>query len=996
MSRRVTSSTFVGRGAELDVLGGALDRAAGGRPAFVFVGGESGVGKTRMLREFESSARASGARVLLGQCLELGGAQIAYAPLVAALRPLARGLAAEEADTLPLSARNALAELLPELGGTGTRADEEASARQGRLFEAMLALLERLGRAGPVLLAIEDLHWADGATRDFITFLVRSAREEPLCLVVTYRSDELHRRHPLRPLLAELERAAGVDRLALDRFDRDEVAEQLAGILQEPAPADLTERLFTRSQGNPLYTEELLAAMEEGDSWLLPETLRDVLLARIERLSAPAQAIARIAAVLDRPATHALLEAVSDLAPDQVMDGAREAVAHQVLVIDARGRYAFRHALVGEAVHGDLLPGEDTALHAAIAEAIEARPELLGDVTDADVAAELACHWKSAHDLGRALGASVRAGMAAKRVYAYEVALRQFERALELWDRVPDAAERAGKDRAELLRLAATAAGATGKASRAVALLRKALEALDPAAEPLRAAELHQRLGHFLRQAGKGGESFAAFDAAVALLPPGPSAERAHVLEERARVEMLLGDFAKALDTAEATLAEARAAGAEATEVRVLITQGFLRAGLGHVEEGIATMRAAHARSHEAASPADCSRAAVNLAEALDLTGNTEEALGVVLAEIEDTRRRPERTSFDAFLVMQGVNLLVRLGRLAEARELLPRRVPGEAVSYTGIFWRDSRARLALLEGDLDAAREELTELCRLSETAIEPQWIEPRTEMEVELAIREDRPDDARGILLRAVPRIAESDEATRLVRMAWMAQRAEAETAGRAQALGAPYAPRLDDVAAQLRDRAEARPQFDESRGWGELADAELGRRRALLGDAPADPALWEQAARTFDALGLPVPTTYARYRAAEAHVTAGDRAAATVPLRAAAAAATAMGAGLLAADAEALARRARIDLAEHAPEATPEPDDSPVARLGLTPRELEVLLLVAEGCTNRAIGETLFMSEKTASVHVSRILAKLGVHGRVEAAAVAHRLGLAGAAR
>ena len=161
-----------------------------------------------------------------------------------------------------------------------------------------------------MLLAIEDLHWADGATRDFITFLVRSAREEPLCLVVTYRSDELHRRHPLRPLLAELERAAGVDRLALERFDRDEVAAQLAGILQEPAPADLAERLYARSQGNPLYTEELLAALEDGDSWLLPETLRDVLLARIERLSPPAQAIVRIAAVLDRPATHALLEAV--------------------------------------------------------------------------------------------------------------------------------------------------------------------------------------------------------------------------------------------------------------------------------------------------------------------------------------------------------------------------------------------------------------------------------------------------------------------------------------------------------------------------------------------------------------------------------------------------------------------------------------------------------------------------------------------------------------
>jgi DNA-binding NarL/FixJ family response regulator len=180
--------------------------------------------------------------------------------------------------------------------------------------------------------------------------------------------------------------------------------------------------------------------------------------------------------------------------------------------------------------------------------------------------------------------------------------------------------------------------------------------------------------------------------------------------------------------------------------------------------------------------------------------------------------------------------------------------------------------------------------------------------------------------------------------------------------------------------------------------MATAERTRRRTLLGDAPADPGPWEEVARSFDALTLPVPATYARYRAAEAHVTAGDRAAATPPLRAAAEAAADMGAALLSSDIEALARRARIDLrAPSRDESAPaEADDSPVARLGLTPRELEVLLLVAEGRTNRVIGETLFMSEKTASVHVSRILAKLGVGGRVEAAAVAHRLGLTAAAQ
>src|SRR5215207_5795118 len=884
MSRRVSSATFVGRGAELELLGGALEQAARGRPAFVFVGGESGVGKTRLLRELETHACARGARVLLGHCLELGGAQIPYAPLVAALRPLARGIGAGDDGELPEATRNALAELLPELGGTGIRADAEPSARQGRLFEAMLALLERLGRAAPVLLAIEDLHWADGATRDFITFLVRSAREERLALVMTYRSDELHRRHPLRPLLAELERSAGVERVALERFDLGEVAQQLAGILQEPAPAALAERLYGRSQGNPLFTEELLAALEEGDGWLLPETLRDVLMTRVERLAPAAQAVVRAAAVLDRPITHGLLEAVAGLSAADVMDGAREAVAHQVLVTDTEGMYRFRHALVGEAVHGDLLPGEDAVLHARIAAALEERPELLGDVTAATAAAELACHWRAAHELSRALGASVRAGIAAKRVYAYEEAGRQFERALELWGRVPDAEERAGMDHAELLRLAATAASGRGEASRSVALIREALAAVDAAAEPVRAAALYERLGHFLRQAGSGRESFAAFDRAVELLPPEPSPERARVLEERAKVEMLLGDFRQSLATVTQAIEEARTVGAEVTEARALITLGFDRAGLGEEAEGIATMREALARAEAIAMPETRSRAAVNLSEALDLSGRTKEALAVVEAEIAEVHNRPERTSFDAFLMIQRVNLLERLGRLHEAHEQMPSRVPGEAVSYTGIYWHHMRTRLALLMGDLDGAREELVDLCRLSDAAAEPQWIEPRTELEVELALRADRIDDAREILLRAAPRILHSDEATRLSRMAWMAERVEAEAAGRAHALGEPYAPALDDAAATLRERAEARPRFNEACAWGAMAAAELQRRRALLGDAPADAAPWEEAARAFEQLALPLPATYARYRDAEALVAAGDRAAAAAPLRAA----------------------------------------------------------------------------------------------------------------
>jgi predicted ATPase len=480
--RRVSSATFVGRAGELEVLDGALARASAGAPAFAFVGGESGVGKSRLVAEFETRARQAGARVLIGHSLELGGTAFPYAPLVDALRPVARELADCSSDIeLPAGTRAALAELLPEFGGVTSHDDRRVGfpAIGGRnphfqpwLFEALLVLIERLGRNGPVALVLEDLHWADPSTRDFLVFLVRSARTEPLCLLVTYRSDELHRRHPLRPVLAELERVPGVQRLAVERFTREEVGEQLAGILDGPVDSALADRLYARGQGNPLYTEELLAAAANGGGEL-PETLRDALLGRFERLPAAAQDVARVAAIVERPMSHALLSAMSTLEPADLLEGAREAVAHQILVTHADGTYAFRHALVGEAIYEDLLPGERTQLHARLADVLEREPGLLGDVPVTTVRAELACHWRGAHDLPRALGASVEAGVAARRVFAYSEALRHLEKALEMWERVPDAEERAGMSRTDVLRAAAAVAGNAFEAARAVALQRR-------------------------------------------------------------------------------------------------------------------------------------------------------------------------------------------------------------------------------------------------------------------------------------------------------------------------------------------------------------------------------------------------------------------------------------------------------------------------------------------------------------------------------------------
>ncbi len=860
--RRVSSPTFVGRADELAALDGALDCAAAGVPAFAFVAGESGVGKSRMVAEFEARATTAGARVLIGHCLELGGTVFPYAPLVDALRPVARELAECGTDLeLPAGTRASLAELIPEFR-TG---DDPEPASQARLFEALLALIERLGRDQPIALVLEDLHWADPSTRDFLVFLVRSARTEQLCLLVTYRSDELHRRHPLRPVLAELERVPGVQRIAVERFSRQEVAAQLAGILDGPADDDLTERLYARGQGNPLYTEELLAASSDGCSEL-PDTLRDALVGRFERLPAAAQEVVRIAAVVERPMAHPLLAAISTLPEAELLEGAREAVAHQVLVSHPDGTYAFRHALVGEAIFEDLLPGERTALHAVLAGVLETDPALLGDLPPATLAAELACHWRAAHDLPRALGAGVAAGLAARRVFAYGEALRHFERALELWDRVPDAAERAGMPRSDVLRKAAAAAADGFEGARAVALQREALIDGAPGADPVQLSRLHSELASYLRYASEHDESDEELRLALELLPEEAELERTRLRAQKAKGLMLRGHFREAAVEAAAAAKDARRLGAVALETAGCNTEGFARAALGETEEGARLLREARDLAAREGPPAGHARAVVNLSEVLDLSGHTEDAVAEVRAALPIVREHGEPSVYDAFLELQLANQLLRLGRTAEAAAALPDRIPGDAVGTTAMFLRDVRARLAILRGDDAAAHHALDKLRRQAIGSRDPQWSEPLELMSAQLAVREGRLEDARTAAARGLASVEGTDEGDRRLKLLWVALMVEADGAERAAARGEPFD---DEVARTLESRlAGARDmpgQWAEGRHYAALAAAELTRLEHALGHGEPDPGAWLDAAAGFDTLGQPWPVAYARLRAA-----------------------------------------------------------------------------------------------------------------------------------
>jgi DNA-binding CsgD family transcriptional regulator len=443
-------------------------------------------------------------------------------------------------------------------------------------------------------------------------------------------------------------------------------------------------------------------------------------------------------------------------------------------------------------------------------------------------------------------------------------------------------------------------------------------------------------------------------------------------------------------------VATARELGARDIESRALNTQGLSVAALGDVETGLDMLRRAHRLAADG-PPADFTRAVVNLAEVLDRVGRTEEALAEVEAAIPLAAQRPEPSSYDAFVALQAVDKLIRLGRLDEAAAALPDRVPGDAIGSASIMLVVMRAELAFQRGD-DALRSHLEAWRRLSIGTRDPQWHEPLEGLTAQLAARTGRFEDARAAVARGLAMVRETEDGVRHVHLLWVALKVEADAAERARDLGEAVDPGRTEELLEELERAAAKPaQWTEGAPYRQLARAEAGRVRQARDGAAPDPAAWAAPAEAFSALGLPYPAAYARLREAEAWLSAGDREAASVALAASAERAHAMGAAGLLEAAEALARRGRLrtEVPGGGGDDARENGDDPAQRLGLTPRELEVLLLVAEGRTNKAIGATLFMSEKTASVHVSRILAKLDVGGRVEAAAVAHRLGLTAAA-
>lgn len=1000
VSRSQSRSPLVGRSEELAVLLAALERAAAGESGAVVVSGEAGVGKTRLLEELADQAGRAGATVLVGHCLDIGEVGLPYLPFTEALAPLG-------APTAPAGAWSSL--VLPAAG---------TDAGQLRVFESVLKLLVGAGRAypgradltrgddgqddnrpakpGPVLLLLEDLQWADRSSRDLLAFLLARSRGERVLVVASYRTDDLHRRHPLRPLLAQLARSPDVDQVGLAGLGESDMAAYLREVAGTAVDEVIVRRIHARSAGNAYYARELWESGDRTGDAALPAPLADLLLTRVADLPEDANTVVRAAAVGGARVRHDLLAVVTALADHDLESALQRTVARHVLVPAGDDGYAFRHALLAEAVYADLLPGERTRLHAAWARTLADHGP---DGRRPGSAAELAHHRMASHDVPGALLASVEAAAEAERLDAPAEAWQQLERALQLWEAVSAGTGRTGQpvgdvlpgtDVVDLGLRAAAMASRAGSAVRAIALAEAAADRLDENAEPARAADAYRMVAVYLANADREGEAVAAASRARLLTARGPETAaaawaaateavvlrmldrepeaRAAALEGRA-IAVRTGTPAAEAD-ALVTLAALESVHGRAASVADLLAKAGERAALGG--DVTVELRLAYSLAVDRYEAGDVHGALDLLEVVVPRSASSGMALspwGLELRVLQSTAKfvsgdwpgsraavRPDRLTppepAAAWLAATSLYVGVAVGDPDAAGVIDWLKGSGHHGDVTvAVLTGAAESEFARWNGDPARALEVAERTLRHLHDAGYDGFLGGIRLCAVGLAAAGDRAEHARLI--------GDSDVVAAVVGRAGVLVERARTTARVGQPLGAGLGP--------------------EGTAWLDRVEAEHARAVGI----PAR-ELWERALDGFHRYGHRYEQARCQLGLAEAMLATGNRQAAGATARSAHNTAVELGARPLRDAIQVAARRGRLDLGSSVPAVASVPGS-------LTKRESEVLLLLAAGRTNRQIAAALFMAEKTASVHVSRILTKLGASSRAEAVTRGHDLGL-----
>lgn len=946
-------SGFVGRRDELASFARAVASASDRRPVVLLVSGDAGIGKTALVTE--AAGRAS-VPLLVGRCVPIGGEAVPLAPLSDLVRSLRR-----RSPELLASSDVAVLDRWPDVSDTSI----------GEVFEAVLALVARLSTDGPAIVVVEDLHWADAVTWDLFDFLARNLFDEAIVLVATLRADEVGRDPLRRRRLAEIGRLPIVQRMHLDGLNRTDVEARVTALLGRPPAHDLIERVLARGGGNPFFTQELVAAEQQGNAF--PDALADLIAGDLDAFDSDGRRVLGAIASVGHGIDHALLERVVDLDADTLEASVRQAVDARLLVVDG-DRYRFRHALIGEVAYGQLLPPERRRLHVRIAHELAGAVERAGPGAGPDRLGELAFHLDRGGEAPAAFTARLAAADAAE-VLAPGTALTHLERALALWRAADAAGATGGEDRSTRLWQAAELAATTVSNHRAIELAREATTIGPPAQGE---AWAHERLGRYLWAVGDHAASAAEFDAAAAALDaPGPASGAVATLAGLAQAALMRGHD----DDAEAYAQRTLALAPEPVDHPAAWTMAVRVSAVAHVQRGELDEGIALARRAVATAPTANTRvfAVAYLGICLLESARYDEAATEMLDAIAEAHVTGTDASFGGFLAGVAAGALVRAGRWAEAELVLERHDIRAQLPVGAVRLAASAVLLAGRRGDATGVQAALA--------LVDDVPADPWQQMQLDHAIGDahvacGRWSDACAVARRALATRMGSLPMWRS-RLRMLLTIAEVETTLDAMARREPVDPAAVVVALTS---ANAPPLDDATTGPLAAERAHTEAELTRLG-APA-PATWLDAVARWSALGEPYWTAVAQRHLAEAAFATDDLTTASEALQRAHRAAVELGAARLVADIEAFSRRSR--LAVEAPRA-PVLAAASIDRLGLTSREAEVLGLVAAGHTNRQIGERLFVSEKTASVHVSNILRKLGVTSRVDAAAIAQRLGV-----
>jgi ATP/maltotriose-dependent transcriptional regulator MalT len=977
---------FVGRERESSGLLAAV--RGGAQP--VVVTGDAGVGKTRFVTECMRRVAADGTVAVWGGCLPMRET-LPLLPLADALAELSRvdrGSVLESALAVAAQyVRGEVARLLPELGSGTVEPAGRGSGQRDRLFAAIADLLGAVSERRRIVLVIEDVHWADAATLDCLTFLTRARRDPAVPVVVTCRSDEA----PLDPQvvewLAHVRERGGVAQIGLRPLSRDEVAEQVAGLAGSPAPALVVDELYARSEGNPFFTEQLVAAASPegglGSGTALPARLAELLVTRAARCSGAARIVLSTLAVAGRPLGEDLIGAVSGLDADEVRSGLRELTATRLLADAASdGEQRPRHALLAEAVAADLLPSEKIALHERVAEALHAA----GDDT---FAAEVAGHWAAAGRAAEELPARVRAAEAAERVFDYTEAARHWRRAIDLFERVPDAKQLAGMDLPYLYVRDLDALWAVGDRAGRDMLADEAYRRFADHADSSVAAAIHLRAA-WARWEWSPADARLLFEQALRLFEQvPPSVDHAKAWSAYAGFLLLVEGTEDAQRTALTRALEvAEAAGASSVAAGIQVHLAHDACLRGQIAEGFAMVERARALAVASGDGEALVDVAADESEILLKTGQFDRAAEAALRGVQAGRESGRETDT---AVANAAEAMLARGRTTEAAALIDplTDTPANPDHYPV---HGLRAEIDLLRGHVEAADLRLRQIRTVVGRIGNIDMAGDIAQRTAEVAVWEARPADGLADVREALARYQATDWTIQCGWLLVLGMRACADLAEQSRA-------RRDESAAQA-----ALTAAHDLSAWVDLASNIPFTDHPYVATIPAaraswnaersrltgtnDPAVWQAAADAWTALGCPHRAAYAGWRHAEVRLLAGEPPAAVAStLRDAVAAAD--GHVPLQTAIHALAHRARVPLDTPASAPTGPPADT--VPYGLTDRELLVLRLLAAGRSNGEIGAELFISRKTASVHVSNILRKLGVSNRAQAAAFAERAGI-----